>query len=223
MSLKLKALCLGVIAATTLSATVAVNASATAGGHLVSELTHTAIEGFEFANHQTHFAVHGLNGSIGCRQDIYSSTSATKTITAVTIKPEYSECFTTADEEQKVTIDESGCTYEFTVALNTTANTEQTMHLLCPTGKKIEITHSNCTIAIHPQTVNTGFTYTPNTNPESGKHQITLDVKVQLNHTLHGLCQFVAPTNGTGTVTGSVTVSGWQPEGVIKQVNITVT
>jgi hypothetical protein len=221
MSLKLRALSLGVLAAMTLSAIMAANASANGNGHFVSETTHTEVKGFELRDHSLHFANHGSEGEFGCEIEQYTGTagSATKTVTAVTINPAYEECYATSSGES-MPIDINGCTYEFTVEAATNDNTEQTAHLRCPTGQSIKITHLNCTTTIHPQTINTGLTYTHITNDTTGKNEVTMRVTPQFTTTRHGLCQFIAPTNGTGTLSGSVTVQGFSGP---NQVSITAT
>jgi hypothetical protein len=114
----------------------------------------------------------------------------------------------------------NSCTYIFTVAAGTVESTEQTAHLVCPAGQKIEIHHPNCTVEIHPQTVTTGLTYTTKTTA-TGIHEITSDVNVAFSMTRHGLCQFVAPTTGTGTIKGSVTVKAFNTGG--QQIPLTAT
>jgi hypothetical protein len=221
MSLKLKALGVSALAALAVSAVSVMNASATAGGHFVSETTHTDIKGIESGGHVLHLTNHGLSGLVGCDIDRYTGTaeSATKTVTQITIKPEYEDCYTTADPDEPITVDVNGCTYEFTVAAGTTSSTEQTAHVRCPAGQTIKVTHPLCTVTVHPQTINTGLTYTHQTNA-NGKNEVTMDVNAQFTTTRHGLCQFIAPTNGTGTLAGSVTVQGFSGP---NQVSITAT
>jgi len=120
-----------------------------------------------------------------------------------------------------VTVHVNGCTYKFTIAKGTTDTTEQTMHLQCPMGQSIKITHPNCTITIHPQTIETGITYTNVLNQASKLHEITLDSSIKVTTTRHGFCQLLG-TAGTGTLKGTANVVGWEPPG-LKQVNIVVT
>jgi hypothetical protein len=222
MSLKLKALGLGLLAAMAFSAVAVMNASANGAGHFVSTgNTHVEVKGFAGpgTSHNLHLVNHGLEGEIGCATQSYTATTTTETTTSITVTPAYAGCTTTSNA-QAVPVDVNGCTYTFTVAAGTTNSTEQTVHLVCPTGKKIEITHPNCTVSVHPQTVNTGLTYTT-TVSGSGVHEITMDVNVQFVQTRHGLCQFIAPTTGNGTLKGSVTVKGFNTAG--GQVPITAT
>ena len=208
MSLKFKALGLGLLAALAVSAVGVMNASANGNGHFVTTgNSHTFITGFAAPGtpHNLHLVNHGLEGEVGCATQSYPShTISSETFTSITVTPSYAGCTTTSNG-QAVPVDVNGCTYTFTVALGTTNNTEQTAHLICPAGKKIEITHPNCTVSVHPQTINTGLTYT--TEGSGNTHGITMHVNIQFTQTRHGLCQFIAPTNGNGTLKGSVTVT----------------
>ncbi|HEX8689154.1 MAG TPA: hypothetical protein VF729_02805 [Solirubrobacterales bacterium] len=218
MSLKLKALGLGLLAAMAFSAVAVMNASANGSGHFVSEAAHTNIVGSEGGTHNLHLTNHGLSGEVGCAQDTYTATAEGATVNDLLVTATYGGC-TTTGTSTTVPVDMNGCKYRFTVAGGTTSSTEQTVHLECPAGQSIKVTHPNCTVTVHPQTVNTGVTYTHVT--ENGKNAVTLDSNVQFNTTRHGLCQFIAPTNGTGTLVGSATVQGFNTEGT--QVSVTAT
>jgi hypothetical protein len=225
MSLKLKALGLSLMAAVAVSAVGVMNASATTGGHFVSDLVHTNIKGTEGGSHRHHFSETGFAGEIGCDVATYTATTAAATVTSLTVTPKYEKCYTTPGPwtvENDIPVTVNGCTYTFTVAPGAPATTEHTVHLLCPEGKKIEIHHPNCTISIHPQTPTGKITYTTATNAVTGKHEITLDTDVEFTVTRHGLCQFIKPTTGTGRLLGSATVAGFNPNGGA-QVGITST
>jgi hypothetical protein len=221
MSLKLKALGLSVIAAMAVSAVAVMNASANGEGHFVSEVNSTHITGFEGPGtaHRLHLTNHGLSGEVGCNTVSYTATANANTVNSLTVAPSYAGCITTGTNTN-VPVHVNGCTYTFTVAKGTTNNTEQTVHLICPAGKAIQVTHPACTVTIHPQTVNTGVTYTHIT--ENGKNAVTLDSKAQFATTRHGACQLIAPTNGQGTLNGSATVRGFTAPGGA-QVSITAT
>jgi len=224
MSLKLKVLGLSLLATIALSAVAVVKVAANGEGHLVSELTHTDIEGFGIAPHRVHFVLHGFSEEVGCDTTTYRATaiSANKTVSELVVTPGYGKCYTTPNGEPgSVQIHVNGCTYKFTIAKGTTDNTEQTVHLQCPMGQAIVITHPNCTITVHPQTINTGITYTKIVNQFTGKDELTVDANAQFTLTRHGVCQFFG-TNGTGTLKGSLAVVGYEPN-TLKQVNITAT
>lgn len=208
MSLKLKALGLSLLAALAVSAVAVVNAAANGEGHFESDVDHTIIKGSEAGTHTVHLIDKAVAGEIGCDIDNYSATTTTKTVTSITVTASYADCYTTKEEPNKDEIDVTmnGCTYTFTVAKNSGNLTEQTVHLLCP-GTKVEVHHPACTITIPQQTVNTGITYTRVT--ENGKHAITMHVDAEFAIERHGLCRFVLPKNGVGTLFGSVTVQGF--------------
>jgi hypothetical protein len=223
MSLKLKALGLGILAALSVSAFAAVNVAANGEGHFVTTgTTHATIEGTETGVHKTEFTAHGLEGGIVCDEIKYHGTTTAETVTSITITPTYNKCHTTPDGAGTTTVTMNGCTYTFTVAKGTTDATEQTVHLLCPPGKSVEIHHPNCTITIHAQTIETGVTYT--TLFENGKHTITLDLtKPGITFTTEyhgGICVFTGTTHH-GTLHGSVTVEAKTLAGALT--NITAT
>ena len=221
MSNKLKALGLSLLASMAVSAVVVMNAVANGEGHFVSEEAHTVIKGTEGPgeNHRHHFIDEDFPDSkIGCSTVSYLGTTDKVKVTEVVIAPAYSNCSTTGAENLTVSV--NGCTYKFTAAKNTNDNTEQTVHLICPVGKKIEIKHPSCTISVHPQTINTGITYTHKTNA-NGKTEITLDTHATFSITRHGLCQFVVPTNGFGELVGSATVQGFHKEGAQRSITAT--
>jgi hypothetical protein len=217
MSLKLRALGLSLIAALAVSAVAVMNASATEGGHFVTTgNSHADIKGFVDPGpnkpHELHLINHNLEGLIGCNVQTYTAKTTTETTTSLTVTPTYGDCFTTNPEKDPVEVTVNGCTYTFTVApIATPNNTEHTAHLVCPTGKRIEIHHELCTVSVHPQTINGGLTYT--TAGSGSTHEITMDINVQFNVTRHGLCQFIAPTPGVGTLKGSATVKAFNTLG----------
>jgi hypothetical protein len=225
MSTKLKALGLGLIATMALGAVAVMNASANGAGHFVSTgNTHVLVRGAENIGtlHRLELRSHGLEGGIVCEEAIYPDyTSSAETETSIVVKPTYNTCHTTDDAVpyDDLTVTMNGCSYRFTVASGTTDATEQTVHLECPVGAKIEVHHPNCTITIPEQTINTGVTY--KTITEGGIHAITLESSAEFSTEYHGgICIFTG-TNHTGTLVGSATVRGFNTAGV--QVPITAT
>lgn len=221
MSLKLKALGLGVLAMLAVSGLAAMNAGASGTGHFVSDVDHTIIVGSEGpgTSHRLHLTGDLGGAPIGCSVANYHGTTTTKTVTSLTIAPTYSGCSTT--ESSAVTVTPNGCTYTFTVTGNSIDSTEQDVHLACPPGKAIEIHHPSCTITVEgPQTVQDAVTYT--TTTENGKHAITLDVSAKFTTTYHGnICIFLGTGGHTGELNGSATVKGTDTLG--NQVSITAT
>jgi hypothetical protein len=222
MSIKLKALGLGLLATMAIGAFAVMNASATTGGHFVSDVAHTEIKGMEDKNvHQLEFTFHGLSGGIICDTVSYSATTTVSTVTELLVTPSYAGCHTTGEAAGTVTVSVNGCKYRFTVAPGGN-ETEHTVHLECPAGQGILVTHPNCEVRITPQTINTGLTYTRTTNAFTGRHEITLESSLQFNIEYHGskICVLTG-TNHVGTLKGSATVQGFNTEGA--QVNVTAT
>jgi hypothetical protein len=222
MSFKLKAFGLSLLATMAVAIGGAVNTSAEGGGHFVLEKAHSHMEWFPSSdtNHQWHLAFHGLIDEVGCDVTQVTATTTSQTVESIVPVPKYEQCTTTGDET-RVSIHYNGCLSTYTVAKGTGDPTEQTVHLLCPAGKAIMVTHPNCTISISPQTATGGLTYTNKTDPTTGKHEVTLDARVQHSITRHGLCQFIAPTNGTATTRGSLTLQAFDTEG--SQIDLTAT
>ncbi len=222
MNAKLKAVGVGVLAALIVSALAVMSASANEKGHFVSTGTsHVEIVGVEAPKtaHTHHFKDLAAPGPIGCDKVSYTGKTAAETVISINVAPSYTNCYTTEEPEVKVPISVNGCTYTFTVAQNTTDNTEQTAHLLCPVGKALEIHHPDCTITILPQTINTGITYV--TQFEDGKHTLTLKTNINLSITRHGLCRIFLPLHGTGNLAGAATVKALDTNKLLA--NITAT
>jgi hypothetical protein len=226
MSLKLKALGLGLLATLAMSSFAVMNATANTEGHIVAEQDHWNLkvtEGEEVdpetgQKHRVHLISHGIAGEIGCTEPNYGNPTFTAATQGdITLTPTFNGCSTTGSSAVTVTM--NGCSYTFRVAKNTVDTTEQTAHLICPAGKSVEIHHPNCTIIIHPQTVTTGITLTTKTT--LNKHYLTVDVKVQFTSTYEGgICVFTG-TNHTGTLSGSATVEAFDTEG--KKIGLTAT
>jgi len=210
MSMKLKALGLGILAMMAVGAFAVTNAGATVSGHFEFGSEHTFItgeeEGLDF--------VADDGSKIGCDEAKYTGThKGTKTTTELTITPSWNKCYTTptsgAMEEPTWDVDENGCHLVFT-SRALPAENDATVHVICPSATPITITHPNCNITVDPQTiggeVGNGVTYT---GQNDGTPWVTLDVKVKVAATYHtGLCIFLG-TNHTATMVGSVKVKGY--------------
>jgi len=222
MSLKLKALGLGILATLAMSAVAAMNASALSNGHFTSDVALTTLVGSEVpgTKHQTELTAHGLEGGVVCDEATYHATTSALTVNAIRVKATYHNCHTTPSEPTTTTVTMNKCEYEFT------SGGTGTVHIVgCEAGKGIEVHHPNCTITIMPQTVS-GVKYETDTDTTANgtkHHIITLDANtVQFATQYHGgICIFTG-TNHTGTLHGSVTVRGFA-HGTNNQVNITAT
>jgi hypothetical protein len=223
MSLKLKALGLGILATLAMSAVAVMNASATSTGNFHSDAAsgNTNIVGSEvIGTHQTELSAHGLSGGLVCDEATYSGTVTGPTTKHITIIPHYTKCHTTDEPAGSTTVHMNGCSFTFT------PGHQGTVHIDCPVGKTIIITHPNCSIHITPQTIGTaakGVLYTADTDA-NGKKIITLDANTVQVATKYeaGICVFTG-TNHTGTMHGSATVRGFNHVAGGAQVNITHT
>jgi len=217
MSHKLKALGVGLLAIVVSSSLAAVNASATSGGHFVSESHHTVVNqtSSKESIHSLEVLLHGLEGGFVCDQMTATGTISGTTVTEAIGFLSLAECHTTNAAPGTTVVHTNGCSTSITPAL---AGGKNTSHLNCPVGKTIVVTHPNCTITIVPQTLN-GITTTAIT--ENGKHAITGDVNIQFSTQYHaGICIFTG-TAHTGTIIGSTTIRATDTEGI--PVSVTAT
>ena len=236
MSMKLKALGLGLLAMIAVSGFAAVNATGETGGHFTSDSPNgkTVITGTEKqgTSHTTQLAVEGLSG-IHCEHALYEATAGAATVESLTVTPTYTKCTTSPSGATNVVVDHNGCNYTFTIGKKI-ATVHQTVSIVCPAGKAIVITHPECEITVPPQTL-TGITY--NTVVEENKHAITLVAEIGVNGTpklttqFHaGFCVLLGTTH-LGSFTGSVTVKGYEDQSTLSEpykhgvnpVNITAT
>jgi len=184
---------------------IGLSATAQTGGHFTTEVANTYWVGSEEGTHRTEFNASGE--FIFCEVAGYEGfTQGAGTFTEVKFSPLYDKCITTANEGA-VTITENECTYVFTIGAK--AHQDNTVHLSCPTGKKLEMHTPNCKLSFPPQTPQGGVAYTAVT--ANGKNALTVDVTISgIKYERHsGLCVFLG-TNGTdGELKGSVTVAGF--------------
>jgi hypothetical protein len=217
MSLKLKALSLGLLAALALSSVLVANAGATRSGHFTSDSPSglTTIAGHESTGtnitHKIEFDAVGLGGfsePIICKHASYHGSINVLTTEKIEVTPTWSGCETTPlNTQQLVTVHHNECKLKFT---SRTAPGDATAGLVCPVGKKIQVTnpHNGCTLSFGTQTLANAVTY--GTDVQNGKHAITVNATATgITFTVHGgLCSFVATTQTDGTMKGSATVTG---------------
>ncbi|HEX8689016.1 MAG TPA: hypothetical protein VF729_02110 [Solirubrobacterales bacterium] len=219
MSTKFKALSLGLLALLATAGFAVVNASATVSGHFEHDAAtnHATIVGQETVSpHDLVFTDEVSGSAFTCEHATYHGTAPAKTVTSVTVTPTYKTCKTVGGAHGAVTVHVNGC--GFTLESHG-ANTHGTVHVECPAGKAIEITHPNCTITVPAQTLN-GMTYTQKT--ENGKHTLTVDVTVKqiTGHYHGGICIFLG-TVRKFSMTGALTVEAQNTAG--ERVNVTHT
>jgi hypothetical protein len=236
MSLKLKALGLGLLAALSVGAFVVMSASANTGGHFVSEVAHTEIKGSEDtavgATDRFEFKSHGLEGGIVCDKVSYTGTANATTVTSITVTPKYEACYTTGQPVGSVTVKVTGCVYIFTVGKTPKEEPESSVHLECEANGHIVIEHPNCTITITGSAASkvnqtlTGFSY--KTITINNKHAVTVEASgtatnpgIQFATRYEGgICVFTG-TNHVGTLVGAATVAGTNTAG--ETVGVTAT
>lgn len=216
MKLKLKALCLGALAATAIAASGGGGAAATTGGHFVSGAEHTTVEALGSAPHSYTFKTH--SGLITCETFRHEGTFSGPTAESIDLAPIYAGCVT-----QGGTVitgyTYNGCVYRLTVAAGTTSTTEQTMHFVCPVGQVLEFHQPNCLATMPPQTVTNAATYTK--VESNGKHAVTLDLHATFETQYHGgICVFLG-TKQSATMQGSALLVGFNTPG--ERVSLTAT
>lgn len=186
MSLKFKALGLGLLAAFAISAMALITgASAKTGGHFVTnDLSgHTILTGEDKPGNTSVFLDHA-NGKakIFCHSDVkWHGTITTQTVTELTLTPTFptGEKGCTAELPGlgafKADIDTNGCDVSFTIG--DSFNEHNTTHFKCPAGKHIQATvtapFGTCTITIKPQTPAGGSGYYP-VGEKENEHEITI-------------------------------------------------
>jgi hypothetical protein len=217
MSIKLKALGLGLLTTMALAGFMAMNATAETGGHFTSETTHTTITGLdEISGGQVEFKVSGLTGIV-CDNASYSGTANATTVESLTLTPSYGACHTTGGLPGATVIDLNGCAYTLTIGKKST--TDNTVDLSC-VGIYMTITHEGCEIRIPAKNNLKGVAY--ETAERAGKHAIIANLTVtglEANFEA-GFCILLG-TSHTAELHGSVAVRGFNTEG--KAVGITAT
>lgn len=218
MSLKLRGLCLGVLACAAVIGLTVMNASATTTGHFISDAAdgHTIVDQKAVAE-TSHGIVIRIDGgtAIQCDDIRGFGTVTASTVQQVEGTTELALCHTEGQEPGTIAIHSNGCTGR---ARSNTAGAN-TIDMVCPVGKTLIITHPNCTISVPPKNNIGGFAFT--TITVNGKHAITIDVNVK--YTVHyegGICVFLGTTH-VGEALGGTIVKGLNTKG--EQVNITST
>jgi|SRR6187549_656112 len=219
MSIKLKALGLGLLAAMAMTAVGVLNASASITGHFTHTATggHGLVVGTESGTHRVKFSVDG-GTPIECEEASYHGTVSAATVTAVRVTPTYGKCKTEGGAAGSVVVDTNECHFVFhsnTKASGSNPTGHATVTVECTSKGPIVVTHPNCEITIPSQSLS-GVTYTPNGS------EITLDSTVGgiTSHYHGGICVFLGTTH-TGTMTGSATVKGTNTDGSAASISAT--
>jgi len=226
MSLKLKVMGLGILAALSVSAVSVMNASATTGGHFTSDVSHTLLSGSDVAGSPTVFTSFGR--TISCPTTSYTGTTNATTVTEITITPTYGTPCNHSLGEAHVNM--NNCDYLFTIGKKAVG--DNTVHLDCPgaSGPTITVTAflTECVIEVSPdQTPSGGVAFETATSGSPAKHHITANSTVSGVHAVvtkdSGLCPLnLGETEANGTLVGKATVKGFETNGTT-QVGITAT
>lgn len=96
-------------------------------------------------------------GFVSCAETTYTGEMTEAEPIEVGLTPAYAGCEFAG---VKATIDVNGCQYKLTPLAKEGPNFEGSVDIVCPEGKKIEVTGSGCTITIGPQLERKTATYT---------------------------------------------------------------
>jgi hypothetical protein len=185
---------------------------------LTGEAVGSAFNGFEITSKGTR---------VQCGSESGYSTVKGQEVTEGTLVPSFSKC--TANGELSVTIQTNGCTYTLTGETNGAGR--GIIHLVCPTGKQIEVTIPgiSCTVAVHAQTpTDGGFTGT-NVEEKGKPDEIRSNVDIvgityERIGTTAGCVAAVPKEGNDADITGNATIRAYEDlegkEG--EQVNLTV-
>jgi len=204
------------LAALSIIGTNVIAASATVTGHFTSDsAVETLLDISEPTGTAHALKVTGGTTEVTCHKATYNSKIMGATVISVIVTPTYENCTDQSGGAASVTM--NGCRFE--IKSRTTGH--GTTHLLCSAGVKVQVHAAGNTLSFSPQTpTKGGLTYT--TTTENGKHALTVDVTAEeLHYECHGTCMFSGTNRVNGTLTGSVTVTGTDPNG--SPINITST
>jgi len=179
-----------------------------------------------------------IHGEVICKKATFSAKQATEAIgatvgvTELTVTPDYKEC-TGFFSPAHVFV--NGCTYTFTTPTSTGGGTvtwsgASQIHLVCPTGKSIEITPtafgvSVCTQFVAPQTPTSGHVKGKNVVP-STPMDATLEIALTGIHYTGNSANNNPPctdssTHTEATLTGNSTIKCFSNEAHTTQVGCT--
>ncbi len=170
------------------------------------------------------FIVDGLtSGSVSFTCESLSgegsiASSPVKEVTATNLK--YNNC--TANGSAGVVVDMNGCTYKFFAAGGRTDEAE--VEVICPTGKKIEITYNGCVMDISGGFKSRGIGYTTIGSQANKNREITVTTNVDIpSATIQATgtqaqCLINPSQSFTGTyTTGNTIVTGETTAGVMAE------
>jgi len=149
-------------------------------------------------------------GTVKCRKITSSGTTTAATTTTLDLTPSFSEC--TAFGFVGTTVDANGCIYRLHTAKEGIST--QGTSIVCPEGKAIVVTASNCELSVPAQGVLGTVTYT---NTEG---DITADLNLSAIKYTQVSKSFPGCTNGTftdGKYVGATTLTATDTAGTAKE------
>ncbi len=170
-------------------------------------------------------------GNVTCTNTTFSGSGAQASgqVNHLTVTPDYTSCkaFFIANAD----VIHNGCTYTFTTPSTDIGDGQVTwhpndLHIVCPTGKSIQITPtvfgaSVCTQSVGPQTVTGGHVVGKNVLG-SKPMDITLEITLSgIHYTGTGGACGNSETHSDATYTGNSTVRCFSDEAHTKQVGCT--
>jgi hypothetical protein len=221
MRSKLKAMGSGFAIAIAMACLIPINAPAANGGHFVFGAPHAQLAlTLTQPPHQMYFKTEGSLPTT-CTVASHLGTTNQATTTQLDIVQSLEKCYTNSGTpeppEFKATL--NGCVYRFTVAPNTTSESEQTIDFVCPLGSVAEFHDPNCTITMRSQTAVNAATYT--TAIEDGRHVLTFDMHAKFETDFHGgLCVFLGTKHVT-ELQGAATLRATNTAGEVVDVTAT--
>lgn len=222
MRVNLKALGLALVAAFAMSAVAASVAQASTPAAFTAAEYPAVATGHE-EGALNYFEITGGGAKTECNNVTYEATLAGASH-ELTVTPHYTECEETISGNP-ATVHLNGCDFRFTAGTYTAAPVDDAhgkVHIVCPVGKKIEITVSAfgspiCAVDVHPQTLEGGITYT--NIPGGGatpQDYVTVDVDItnDIEYTETDLSFFCPNTNnhhtGDGNFVSQVRIKGYE-------------
>jgi hypothetical protein len=208
-AIKRKATAVGLgLLAFALAGAVSGPAPATTGGHFTTGAEHVLWQ--DTAHVPFVFTVSGAE--VRCSKGRYEGTTVSTTAESVTLVPTYEQCEEWFVGEQRgvVAVTRNGCVFQLTIGQKALA--DNTAHLLCPIGQRMEFHLPNQTLALPPQTF-TGVAFKAGTGFPASTLTIEFTATGLTAHCEGGLFCAWGGTESFGGLDGSLTVRGFDTFG----------
>ncbi|HEX3174679.1 MAG TPA: hypothetical protein VHQ43_10750 [Solirubrobacterales bacterium] len=184
-------------------------AAATASAHEFHfETAPMIVTGEQDNTHANEFAF--PFGAVECEKSHFEGTTVAQEVGELTLKPKYENC---KQEANNATVTTNECDFVFTG--KTDANGHSQLHIVCPAGKKIEVSIPalNCTLKIGTQTPQKGVKYTNTGAGKTRDFDATITAEGIVYEKSGGmLCQMIGGNGKEGKYVSEVTVSAYEDE-----------